>query len=302
MQTQRTEGPFLHRDRGGRPDASEPARPARAVAATLGLALLLTTSGCGANGDSIRDMLPHIDGQELSAPKNSCEDALLHAGRAASDVDASGFRAAAMAALAHERDAWIAVGAQCPDRFGEAVMRAALADHAVGVEASMGGLRALGTSLSDDGPLSSSADRSPVASASAASADVIALAEDRAGFGYEVIAARNGREPDDVLASESHRRVASLWTARANGDPRLKVYQTTGLSDGSGMAKVNGTVVPERAAIAMDAALEEINGLADAGLSADDAAARERLAVVVAANAAEAFAAGFPAQEWIVLG
>ena len=298
MQTQRTEGPFLHCDRGGRRDG---AGPARAAAATLGLALLLTTSGCGANGDSIRDVLPHIDGQELSAPRNSCEDALLHAGRAASNVDASGFRAAAMVALAHERDAWITVGARCPERFAEATMRAALADHAVGVVATVDGLQALGDALGDDGPLSASADHSPVASTSSASAGVIALAEDRAGFGYEVIAARNGREPADVVASEDHRRVAALWAARANGDPRLKVYQVSGLSDGSGMVDVNGTAVPERAAIAMNTALEAISGLEDAGLDAEDADSRERLASVVASNAAAAFSAGFPAQKWVVL-
>lgn len=264
--------------------------------------MVCALAGCAANGDSIRDSLPHIDGQELSAAAGSCEEALLDAGRAARTADMGGPRMARLPLIAAERDAWLDAAAACPERFGEMTMRAALAGHTIDVEASMGSMDAL-TAVATGGESAPDAKAfAPVDGVSAEAAAVIALAEDRAGFGYEVIAARGERDDADVAASEHHRRVASLWAAKADKDPRLKVYQPSGLTDGSGTAKVGAVTTNERAAVAMDAALEEIKGLTADVLEGSGTEASGRLASVIAANAAEAFRQGYPAQEWTVLG
>lgn len=320
-------------------------RGVAAACCALTLTMVASLSACGANGDSLRDFLPHIDGQELSAAKGSCEDALLAAGRAAtaagastgtsgagasvdsssdanqsnadasgtaqSDANTSGADAASGESNANqssasttapangnadasetqtdartaERDAWIAMAAACPDRFGEGAMRAALAGHAAGDA----GIIAI------DGGVDT--NLAPVDGVTDQSASVIALAQDRAAFGFEVIAARDNANADDTRESEARRTVASLWAAHAGTDPRLKVYQVDGLSDGSGKATVGDAETNERAAIAMDAALEEIKGLTPAVLDGMGADARARAARVVVADVMDAFAHGYPADE-----
>lgn len=321
MQTVWTDGETARRAEHGGADgrigehsagAASHGRPRRRAVAAVCCALALTMtpilSACGSNGDSLRDFLPHIDGQELSAAKGSCEDALLTAGRAATAADEAadaGDAKARTTAFANARNAWIAMAAACPDRFGEGTMRAALAAHAsdaASVDAANDSSNTDGTDTDGTDRTAWNADLSPIGSVTEQAASVIALAQDRSAFGLEVIAARDGANADDTKDSEARRTVASLWAARAGTDPRLKVYQVTGLSDGSGKVKVGSVETNERAAVAMDAALEEIKGLTAEVLDGMDATARARAARVVVSDAVDAFAYGYPADEASVLG
>ena len=262
-----------------------PHRPSSIVAAAVAAAAVLATAGCAT---------PRFEGRaESEQVVSDCERAYYAAADAETSLAGPFVLRSLTAADAAAQ--WLDVAVDCPSRFGEGVTNAVrltsrYATAGIGADD--------GTNDTDDAAAIATADiwpsltaardaADPAASSASASDDTtgtaaaipatalaaMALAEDRAGFILQIMAARG--DGDVTLAmSDAHRtageRLFSLSGLAIDDDPRLKTYDTSALLDHPStlVDPATGLSAPALAVVEMNCAREEI---AAVDLSGDDA-------------------------------
>ncbi|NEG55951.1 hypothetical protein [Bifidobacterium platyrrhinorum] len=192
--------------------AAAPSRLApRLVASAAAVAMALSLAGCTA---------PHLESLNADASKpGTCESAYLSASAGSGAAAASSPLMMRYLAARTAADAWITVASSCTSRFAEGAMRSAQASYRA---------QTLGTRLgAPDTPTPSSVDYGEVVhlDVDRDALDAMSLAEDRAGFGLEVLAAR-GVANATLSASDNHKTAAQrlFSLSGSDKDPRRKVY------------------------------------------------------------------------------
>ena len=199
--------------------------------------------------------------------------------------------------------AWIDVAGHCSGRFAEGTLRNAQTKQRLTVLAGKFGQSAPEvTPARLDGITSATIDRSAL--------DAMAIAEDRAGFALEVLAARGVTAGATLTLSDMHKTAGQQLVSLANKrfsdsgstadagdsqDPRQKVYaidqllaNPTTIED-----KASEQTVPTASAIEMDCARAEIKAVADS-TSQSDSDTLLVLAALAAKHAYTAFQLGYP--------
>lgn len=218
---------------------------------------------------------------------------------------------------------WHTAAVECPQRFAEGTVRSALAFHAANTLADRTGIGGVVTasSASLDDDLTLHVDTSTAAG--------LSLAEDRAGFAFEILAARHGADATMYKLSDQRKSNAQiLATVVAHeSDPRQKVYAVDSLiaNPDETVDPTNGLKAATSAVVEMNCALEELDAVSagtgkqsdsasssgsssdstadDASSSRTDAEAHD-LAVIstlVSAHIATALDLGYPALETALL-
>ncbi|WP_169173251.1 hypothetical protein [Bifidobacterium oedipodis] len=193
--------------------------------------------------------------------------------------------------------AWIDVAATCTARFGEGVLRNAQSKYQ---------LAAMASKLGQAAPEVSSARLDGVTDAST-STDVLgafAVAEDRAGFAIEVLAARDASSGATLTVSDMHKTAAQQLVSLASRidstyqDPRLKVYAVDQLLDNPAVIHdaASGQSVPTAAAVEMDCTRSEIAAI-DTADGQSDTNTLLILAALAAKHAYRALQLGYPADD-----
>lgn len=191
-------------------DSAIGARVASIVAAC---ALIAPLAGCSA---------PHLEARNADAARlGTCESAYLAASDGTPGLsDAYAQRPALMRYLLSRTagEAWLTVAASCTGRFAEGALRSAQVSAVT---------QRLGGALGIASPTPPTVDYGDVVALDAAPAalDAISLAEDRAGFSIEVLAARGARNAT-LAASDNHKTAAQrlFSLSGSTDDPRRKVY------------------------------------------------------------------------------
>ena len=176
-------------------------------------ALIAPLAGCSA---------PHLEARNMDAARlGTCESAYLAAADGTPGL--SGAYAARPALMRYllsraAGEAWLTVAASCTGRFAEGALRSAQVSAVT---------QRLGGSLGIASPTPPTVDYGDVVALDAAPAalDAISLAEDRAGFSIEVLAARGARNAT-LAASDNHKTAAQrlFSLSGSTDDPRRKVY------------------------------------------------------------------------------
>ncbi|KFI55320.1 hypothetical protein BCAL_1336 [Bifidobacterium callitrichos DSM 23973] len=173
--------------------------------------MIASLSGCASG-------LPHLQAQVDDATALSvCESSYLAATSGGEGADGRPMMMRYLAART-AADAWTDVAVNCTGRFAEGTLHAAQTSYAAQKLASRLGLPALSPATVDYGDVVKLdiADKA---------LDAIALAEDRAGFSIEVLAARkvNGAT---LAMSDNHKTAAQhlFSLSGTDKDPRRKVY------------------------------------------------------------------------------
>lgn len=203
--------------------------------------------------------------------------------------------------------AWIDVAGYCSGRFAEGTLRNAQTKQRLAIMSSKFGQGAPEvTPARLDGITSATIDQSVL--------DAMAVAEDRAGFAIEVLAARGATAGATLALSDMHKTAGQQLVSLADGswkdnksddstatnhtDPRQKVYaidqllaNPTTIAD-----KASGQTVPTASAIEMDCARAEIQAVADS-TSQSDSDTLLVLAALAAKHAYTAFQLGYPATD-----
>ncbi|WP_416174684.1 MAG: Cation-transporting ATPase [Bifidobacterium crudilactis] len=184
------------------------------IAGFVGLVVLVTSSCSPADS-----ALARVEGRaEQETELSPCEVAYQGAqhDQAAFDTAISSVQRSQASRSASEH--WIAVAANCTGRFAEGSMNSALALYALS--------RIEGTSPFSDAIAAVPSDAIAGSHLSSSEASAIALAEDRAGFGIEVLAARSGASSDSLRLSDNHKALAQSLVSLhpETSDPREKVY------------------------------------------------------------------------------
>ncbi|NEG96665.1 hypothetical protein GFD17_07860 [Bifidobacterium sp. SMB2] len=211
------------------------------------------------------------DDSELSP----CEQALTLATRHTRQYQEglpSSIRLLAASAAQHD---WRNVAADCQQRFAEGTVRSALAAHTATSLASK--LHIKDISKVTDSPAAQVSSGTTL-SIDANAAATLSLAEDRAGFGYEILAARN--DADATLYQLSNQRKTNaqiLATAvKHEKDPRQKIYSIKSVVNNPATSTDpdTGLTAATTAVIEMNCAVEQLNAMAavDAADGDDDAA------------------------------
>lgn len=266
---------------------------------------------------------PHLAARnEEAARPGTCESAWLAASAGTSGAPAG--QAATMRYLAARTaaDEWITVASACPARFAEGAMRSAQSSFTAATLGTRFGAPVpsrpsdielgAGSGSGDDG----SSQTSLGFDADALSG--IIVAEDRAGFAIEVLAAR-GVADATLAASDGHKTAAQRLFSLSglDTDPRRKVYAVDRILAHPDMIDdpANGIEADTVATIEMNCARGYLDALggnaADAGkteetarsggessgstVSSPDAAALEPLARTAASRAWHAMELGYPA-------
>lgn len=255
------------------------------AACTLAVAL----SGCSA--------LPSVEHTASTVSADPCTTALLAAQE--SQDASSGTNGSAIGMVGRffaARDAsrqWLVVATQCSPRFSEGVVKAAAAYHSATLLARKTGLDSLLPDFSVT-TLDSSVNTDTLRA--------IAVAQDKAAYSLEVLAARqrptNAAEEKlslthrDIAASVTQAALACSGSAAADTgsgsvggtdnascsttDPRKKVYAVENLLDDSTDSATStgfvdaatGLSTTLRAAVEMDCALEELQAVGETGVTA----------------------------------
>jgi hypothetical protein len=230
----------------------------RAIGGALAGCLLLSTTGCAA---------PQLETQvEASRAANPCSRAYRSANEAHNVMAGHNSRLLRFLAATTADSQWTEVAAACPQRFAQGTMRAAQAQHLAHVLApSVGGTYSESAAATHRGGL----DGRTQLHADTNVLSVTVLAEDRAGFAAEVLAAR-GVSNATLTLSDDHKatasRLFSLASAAGNiKDPRQKVYSVKQLlaNQDTIIDAATGLRVPTMAAVEIDCAREEIAGVGD---------------------------------------
>ncbi|RSX58892.1 hypothetical protein [Bifidobacterium samirii] len=255
-----------------------PHHPSSIVAAAAVAAVVLATAGCAT---------PRFEGRaESERTVSDCERAYY----AAADLEAALSHPFVLRSLAAADAAaqWLDVAVDCPSRFGEGVVNAArlasryeLADVGGGDDGDDDAAAAIadldawsslageGASVADD-----TDDNYADAAIPAASLTAMALAEDRAGFILQIMAAR-GDGGVTLAMSDAHRtvgeRLFSLSGLAAADDPRLKTYDASALLDHPStlVDPATGLDAPALAVVEMNCAREEIAAVEPSGGNSD---------------------------------
>jgi hypothetical protein len=196
-----------------------PYRPHRGIArgviaGFMGLVVLLTSS-CSPAGISS----PRLEGRaEQETELSPCEAAYQGAQQDQKNFDSAISTVQRAQASRSAQQHWIDVAANCTGRFAQGSLNSALATYQLSqIEGS--------TALSDALAVLPSSEIA-TSKLSTTEASAIALAEDRAGFGIEVLAARSGASADLLALSDNHKSLAQSLVSlhpEAN-DPREKIY------------------------------------------------------------------------------
>lgn len=233
----------------------------RLAALAVSCALIAPLAGCAA---------PHLESRNADASKpGACESAYLTAsagtGGDAGTADEQPMMMRYLNELA-ATNAWIDVASTCTSRFAEGAMRSAQVAYAA---------ETLGTTLGVTPPTPPTVDYGDVVHLNAG-ADALAamsLAEDRAGFALEVLAAR-GVENATLAASDNHKTAAQrlFSLSGASSDPRKKVYAVDKLIANPDMIddSAAGVAAPTVAVVEMDCArayLDAMSGATDTDLT-----------------------------------
>lgn len=199
--------------------------------------------------------------------------------------------------------AWIDVAGHCSGRFAEGTLRNAQTKQRLTVLAGKFGQSAPEvTPARLDGITSATIDRSAL--------DAMPIAEDRAGFALEVLAARGVTAGATLTLSDMHKTAGQQLVSLANKrfsdsgstadagdsqDPRQKIYAIDQLlADPTTIEdKASGQTVPTASAIEMDCARAEIKAVADS-TSQSDSDTLLVLAALAAKHAYTAFQLGYP--------
>lgn len=217
---------------------------------------MVTASSCSAPRLAGRAESEHLQ----SSP---CEQAYALATRAETRVGADQPVIVRYLAATEARDQWLVVAANCPQRFAEGSLRSA--QHALLLK-NLAATVHQATDTDDGSPLNT--DGSPVNTGTSTISGVdgsvlasMALAEDRAGFAIEVLAAR-GVEHASISSSDAYKATASRLMSAAAGatDLRQKVYSVDLLlkEPRTTVDAANGLTASTVATIEMDCAREEI--------------------------------------------
>ncbi|KAB5606766.1 hypothetical protein EHS19_06545 [Bifidobacterium jacchi] len=278
--------------------------------------------------------MPRVDGAaESQQTFSACESAFY----AASAHHDTVFAAAAplieryFAARSAESE-WLDVAAGCENRMQEGALRSAQAGIAAwrlvqrldsadddypdpssdAIDATA--LSALSTQSDRSNPSNQSQN---VAAVAPKQLTTMSLAEDRAGFALELLAAR-GASGASLTLSDHHKTTAQQLISAAQkadhtvSDPRQKVYAIDQLiaDPDSAIDPATGLHAPTTAIIEIDCAREELGAFADdstatgtdgasgaAALGTVDPA-RRALALLAATRAKQAFALGYPSGDY----
>ncbi|MBT1175572.1 hypothetical protein JS530_08700 [Bifidobacterium sp. LC6] len=209
--------------------------------------------------------------------------------------------------------AWIDVAGQCTDRFAEGVLRNAQSKTVVTLLADKYGQTAPEVTPAR-------LDGVTTATVSVSTLDAMAVAEDRAGFAIEVLAARGQTAGATLELSDMHKAAAGQLVSLADAvhdsasdgtgdgsatqqssshtDPRQKVYAIDTLlaNPATIMDKASGQQVPTAAAIEMDCARAEIKAVS-ASKSKPSTNTALILAALAAKHAFNAIALGYPSSD-----
>lgn len=211
--------------------------------------------------------LPGVAGRADDAELGPCEQALQSGYRNRSIYRSSMPSSTRLLAAMSARNAWRTVALDCPQRFVEGTVRSAYATFAATTLADRLGVSNIvvepGTRLDDNTGLDLDAD----------ALAAMSLAEDRAGFAYEVLAARRGANAQlYALSNERKANAQLLATAvKQSKDPRQKVYSIAAIASNPSETTdpSTGLSAPTTAVIEMNCALEQLAAF-DGGNASDD--------------------------------
>ncbi|KFI97067.1 hypothetical protein [Bifidobacterium stellenboschense] len=242
-----------------------PRHVSRLAAIAAACALVAPLAGCAA---------PHLESRNADASKlGTCESAYL-AAQTGTPALSDGY--AAMPTMMRylvtraAGEAWITVASACTSRFAEGAMRSAQVSYAA---------ETLGAALGVASPTPPTVDYGDVVrlDAGADALSAMSLAEDRAGFALEVLAAR-GVGNATLAASDNHKTAAQrlFSLSGASKDPRQKVYAVDQLiahPDTIEDAAAPGVTAPTVAVIEMDCARAYLDAMrGDDGAAGDSGA------------------------------
>ncbi|MBW3087970.1 hypothetical protein KIH77_04380 [Bifidobacterium sp. 82T24] len=201
--------------------------------------------------------LPGLAGRGDDTELGPCERALQSGYRNHAIYQSSMPSSTRLLAAMSAKNDWTTVALNCPQRFSEGTVRSAYAAYAAESLASNLGIADIvaipGTRLDDNSGLKLDAD----------ALAAMSLAEDRAGFAYEILAAKRGA--DSRLYSLSNERKTNaqlLATAvKQEKDPRQKIYSIDAIAKNPAEATDPGTGLsaPTTAVVEMNCALEQLD-------------------------------------------
>ncbi|MEE1295479.1 MAG: hypothetical protein UHD09_01185 [Bifidobacterium sp.] len=280
----------------------------RAIAALAALCAAGLLTGCSA---------PRVTGKAESEQRvSTCEAAFYAASDSTDAADADGrVLAERYQSAVDAQHAWLDVAIHCPQRFSEGVLRSAQSQYEAYLLADR-----IGRAYQ---PLTvrrlDAVDELAIGGETLA---YLALAEDRAGFGTEVLAGRyaagEGSDRDTAKLSSSgalldisddHKESASRLVSLAGSkqkDLRQKVYATQEIVDSPDTIKdlTTGLTANTVAVVEMDCVREELQAVAHYGtlddVEEDDASQKQlradllQLAMLIATHAYTAFTLGYP--------
>lgn len=219
-------------------------------------AMCLSLSACTA---------PRIDGRaEAEQQPSACETAYYAAESYTAIMTGTSPNAMRYLAAKNAVDQWNNVAGYCTQRFAQGTIRAAQAEY---VAASLGTSLGQSVSLSHaqlDGVTHLDLDAHALGS--------MALAEDRAGFVTEILAARKVTNAN-LSVSDEHKTTGQLLfsLSQTSKDPREKVYDVRGILAHPEMMtdSATGLTAPTIAVAEITCAREEIDAISDTSRSAD---------------------------------
>ncbi|OZG58833.1 hypothetical protein BTIS_0554 [Bifidobacterium tissieri] len=217
---------------------------------------------------------------------------------------------------------WHTAAVECPQRFAEGTVRSALADDAARALTDRTGITSVVSSSS------ASVDDDLTMHVDATTAAALSLAEDRAGFAFEILASRHNADATLYHLSDQHKSNAQVLATvvKQESDPRQKIYAVDSLiaNPDETTDPTNGLKAPTAAIVEMNCALEQLDAVsatngtnatesntasASSSSSSDSTATRtdteiHDLSVIsslIAAHIATAIDLGYPAMETALL-
>ena len=157
---------------------------------------------------------------------------------------------------------WHTAAVECPQRFAEGTVRSALADDAAHTLADRTGITSVvfSSSASVDGNLTLHVDASTAAA--------LSLAEDRAGFAFEILASRHNADATLSRLSDQRKSNAQVLATAVSqeSDPRQKIYAVDSLiaNPDETTDPTNGLKAPTAAIVEMNCALEQLDAVSAA--------------------------------------
>ncbi|MBQ5505118.1 MAG: hypothetical protein IKS62_03055 [Aeriscardovia sp.] len=274
------------------------ARRTGALLSCAGLCVALCC--CAAPSGAWADDVP--SSSNVSAGCEAALDAIVRETAAENAVDAPAIR---FLVYQDAANSWLSAAADCPGRYEQGIVESAYASYEAHAIATAAGISpsAVETGADVDAVDKTSPDTSSdvvVASVptpeglGTAATSALALAQDKAAFSMEVLAARSNpiNEQDYALSLRARGNAAQLADGLTK-DPRQKLYsvQTLLAHPDTLVDPSTGLRTPTNAAVEMELGLSEAQGTSDL------ATARQRLAAAAFVREAfyDAWTLGYPA-------